>query len=42
VDEGVDEAAPVQWCSVTVVIRYRGGERDKTRGDSNFAWVAAN
>jgi hypothetical protein len=46
VDEVIDEAALVRWCSATVVfvivIRYRGGERDETRGDSNFAWVAAN
>ena len=43
VDEGVDEAAPVRWCSAiiifVVVVRHRGGERDETRGNSNFAWV---
>ena len=45
-DEGVDEAASVWWYSVTIVfiviIQYGGGERDETRGDSNFACVVAN
>ena len=44
-DEGVDEVAPVRWCSVTVVfvivVQHKGGERDETRGDSNFAWVGS-
>ena len=43
-DEGVDEVAPVQWRSATivcvVVVQHIGGERDEMRGDSNFSWVS--